>query len=55
MNLWKVLGVATLAGVVTAGVVVQRKRRTYHAIDTDSLRERLHARLADATSPPPGA
>ncbi len=54
MNVWKVLGLATLAGVVTAGVVAQRRRRSYQAIDTESLRDRLHARLAAATSPPPG-
>jgi hypothetical protein len=45
---WKVLGLATIAGVVTAGVVAQRKRRAYRAYDTDELRERLHARLAAA-------
>ncbi|MET0458011.1 MAG: hypothetical protein ABW195_02100 [Ilumatobacteraceae bacterium] len=50
MRLWKILGVATLAGVVAAGVVTQRKRRTYHAIDTDELRSRLHERLEKATS-----
>ena len=52
MRLWKVLGVATLAGVVAAGVVAQRKRRTYHAIDTDELRSRLHQRLAEADTLP---
>ena len=52
MRLWKILGVATLAGVVAAGVVAQRKRRTYQAIDTDELRSRLHQRLADADASP---
>jgi hypothetical protein len=52
MRLWKILGVATLAGVVAAGVVTQRKRRTYQAIDTDDLRSRLHQRLADADATP---
>ena len=52
MRFWKVLGVATLAGVVAAGVVAQRKRRTYRAIDTDELRSRLHQRLADAEASP---
>ena len=51
MRLWKILGVATLAGVVAAGVVAQRKRRTYRAIDTDELRSRLHERLAEASPP----
>jgi hypothetical protein len=48
VRLWKVLGLATLAGVVAAGVVVERKRRTVRSYDTDELRSRLHARLAAA-------
>ena len=48
MRIWKVLGVATVAGVVAAGVVVERKRRAYGSYDTDELRQRLHARLAAA-------
>ena len=52
MRLWKVLGVATLAGVAAAGVVATRKRRAYQSIDTDELRSRLHARL-DAAGPAP--
>jgi hypothetical protein len=45
---WKVLGLATLAGVVTAGVVAERKRRAHRSYDTDELRSRLHARLEAA-------
>jgi hypothetical protein len=48
VRLWKILGLATLAGVVAAGVVVERRRRTYRSYDTDELRDRLHARLAAA-------
>jgi hypothetical protein len=48
MRLWKIVGLATLAGVAAAGVVVQRKRRVYRSFDTDELRSRLHARLAAA-------
>jgi hypothetical protein len=48
MRLWKVLGIATLAGVVAAGVAVERRRRTYASYDTDELRSKLHARLAAA-------
>ena len=48
MRLWKVLGLATLAGVVAAGVAVERRRRAYGSYDTDELRTRLHARLAEA-------
>ena len=42
------MGLATLAGVVAAGVVVERKRRAYRSYDTAELRQRLHARLAVA-------
>ena len=48
MRLWKILGLATLVGVAAAGVVVERRRRTYRSYDTDELRDRLHARLAAA-------
>ena len=48
MRLWKILGLATLAGVVAAGAVVERRRRMYRSYDTDELRDRLHARLAAA-------
>ena len=50
MRIWKVLGLATLAGVVAAGVVAERKRRAYRSYDTVELRDRLHARLAAAAS-----
>jgi hypothetical protein len=48
VRLWKILGLATLAGVVAVGVVAQRRRRTYRSYDTDELRARLHERLAAA-------
>jgi hypothetical protein len=48
VRIWKVLGLATIAGVVAAGVVVERRRRTYRSYDTTELRDRLHARLAAA-------
>ena len=42
VRLWKI-GLATLAGVVRAGVAVQRKRRAYRDYDTAELRDRLRA------------
>jgi hypothetical protein len=48
VRIWKIVGLATLAGVVAAGVVAERKRRTYRSYDTDELRDKLHARLAAA-------
>jgi len=48
VQIWKIVGLATLAGVVAAGVAVERKRRTYRSYDTEDLRDKLHARLAAA-------
>jgi hypothetical protein len=45
---WKVIGLAGLAGVAATGVVVARKRRAHRAYTPEELRERLHARLAEA-------
>ena len=48
VRLWKILGLATLAGVVALGVAAQRRRRAYQSYDTADLRARLHERLAQA-------
>jgi hypothetical protein len=45
---WKLIGVAGLAGVAATGVVVTRRRRAQRKYEPDELRERLHARLAEA-------
>jgi hypothetical protein len=45
---WKLIGVAGLAGVAATGVVVTRRRRAQRQYEPDELRERLHARLAEA-------
>ena len=50
MRIWKLLGLATLAGVVAVGVAAQRKRRQYRSYDTAELRDRLHARLDAAAA-----
>ncbi len=59
---WKIIGLAGLAGVAATGVVVARKRRVHRHYDSDELRERLHERLAEASStgqsspePPPSS
>ena len=48
---WKVIGLAGLAGVAATGVVVARKRRAHRTYTPEELRERLHARLAEAGRP----
>jgi hypothetical protein len=47
MRWWKMLGLAGLAGVAATGVVLARAER--RAYTPDEIRERLHARLAEAS------
>ena len=52
---WKLLGMASVAGVAATGVIVARKRRAHHEYDPDELREKLHRRLSEAKPvDPPG-
>jgi hypothetical protein len=57
MRWWKMLGLAGLAGVAATGVVIARAERRRRAYTPDEIRERLHARLAEASQPswPPRA
>ncbi len=48
MNLWKVLGVAGLAGVAAAGVIIVREQRQRTQLAPEEIRARLHERLAEA-------
>jgi hypothetical protein len=52
---WKVVGLAGLAGVAATGVVIARSERRRRAYTPAEIRERLHARLAEAsgTGQPP--
>jgi hypothetical protein len=50
VKLWKILGLAGLAGVAATGFVVVRRRRAYREVDTGELRDRLRARLAEANT-----
>jgi hypothetical protein len=50
MRLWKVLGLAGVAGVVATGVVVARAERQRRAYTPDEIKARLHDRLAEAQS-----
>ena len=49
---WKLVGLASLAGVAATGAVVARNRRAHKEYDPDELREKLRSRLAEAE---PGA
>ncbi|MET8150708.1 hypothetical protein ACIBSW_30235 [Actinoplanes sp. NPDC049668] len=49
MRWWKVAGLAGLAGVAATGVVLARSERRRRAYTPEEIRERLHARLSEAT------
>jgi hypothetical protein len=49
MRWWKVAGLAGLAGVAATGVVLARAERRRRAYTPDEIRERLHARVAEAS------
>ena len=52
MRWWKVVGLAGLAGVAATGIVVARSERQRRAYTADEIRERLHARVAEAEQGP---
>ena len=45
MKLWRVLGVAGLAGVAATGVIIARDQRRRAKMTPDEVRDRLHQRL----------
>jgi len=48
MRWWKVAGLAGLAGVAATGVVLARSERRRRSYTPEEIRERLHARVAEA-------
>jgi hypothetical protein len=55
MRWWKVLGLASFAGVAATGVVIARSERRRRAYTPAEIRERLQARLAETSvTGPPG-
>ncbi|CAL9492519.1 hypothetical protein SUDANB95_03247 [Actinosynnema sp. ALI-1.44] len=48
MRWWKLLGLAAFVGVAATGVAVARAERRRRAYTPEEIRERLHARLAEA-------
>jgi hypothetical protein len=52
VRLWKVLGLAGLAGVAAGGAVLARNERQRRAYTPDDVRARLHERHAAAAEKP---
>jgi hypothetical protein len=52
MRWWKTLGLAGFVGVAATGVVLARAERRRRAYTPDEIRDRLHARLEEATATP---
>jgi hypothetical protein len=58
VRLWKLFGLAGLAGVAATGVVLARNERQRRAYSPDDVRARLHERaagLAETPTPAPSA
>lgn len=52
MNLWKVLGLAGVAGVAAAGVIIAREQRQRTQLAPEEIRARLHERLEQTPTAP---
>lgn len=48
LSVWKLLGVAGVAGVAATGVIIARDQRQRANLTPDEVRSRLHERLAEA-------
>jgi hypothetical protein len=48
MKLWKVLGVAGLAGVAATGAIIARDQRKRAQLTPEEIRSKLHERVAQA-------
>ena len=51
--MWKLLGLAGLVGVAAGGGVLARAERRRRSYTPDEIRERLHARAAEAEASAP--
>ena len=51
-TLWKLLGLAGIAGVAITGAAISRNERQRRAYTPDEVRAKLHARLAEAEQSP---
>jgi hypothetical protein len=50
MRWWKVAGLAGILGIAATGVVIARGERRRRAYTPGEIRDRLHARVAEATT-----
>jgi hypothetical protein len=48
VKLWKVLGVAGLAGVAATGAIIARDQRQRAELTPEQVRDRLHARFTES-------
>jgi hypothetical protein len=46
-GIWKLVGLASVAGVVAGGVLVARDQRRRNSYTPDDIRARLHQRVAE--------
>ena len=47
-GIWKLVGLAGVAGVVAGGVLVARAQRRRNSYSAEDIRARLHQRVAEA-------
>jgi hypothetical protein len=52
VKLWRVLGVAGLAGVAATGVIIARDQRRRAQLTPDEVRDRLHRRFDEIGQEP---
>jgi hypothetical protein len=53
MRVWKILGLAGVAGVAAGGVAVAREQRRRNSYSPDEIRSRLRERVDGAQARPP--
>ncbi|WP_121253945.1 hypothetical protein [Nocardioides ferulae] len=52
VKLWKVLGLAGLAGVAATGAIIARDQRQRAQLGPEEVRSRLHERLRESAAAP---
>ena len=53
MRLWKILGLAGMAGVAATGAIIARDQRQRAQLSPEEVRARLHERVRDSSGHPP--